>query len=1202
MAVGEGSDVDADGYEEDAMVDAVEEHEHDSSGSEKKSSTDESEGKPNFKVVIAEDRQRGAASDTGAASSEAEESESEQDAVNDGSDVEYTTRTEKRSKSTQSEEEADEEGEEESEESETGSESYTEEAGAGRDSGTSSSASTSRADEDMEEAVASASSDHEDDSHSELEADPSTCVYCRYGEDEGPGSEADSQVYLTCEACGNRAHHFCAVANESSVNQDTWRCRTCSKKKPGSQSLDVASTKPARPRTSSSRILKDLLPVSRGIQKPGQHSVFAQLLLAEEDGNGPNLRKRKSPTGESSPVAEKRRRKATPKAASAERSLPGGHGHEQTSPSADELAEDTIVATQPSRISSRPSRRASLRHAIQPPPVATIEKSRYDKSQSKSLVLKFRVSSSRLDTILRKPPQPKSSRKAARKLPGPTPSLQAQSHRFPCLPTRSLIFPSIPQNHRDLTLPSHIKPYSGTLQPEESSTANTTSLRQTRDLFETARVVAEEERRQASQVLDGERTDTPAPPSSRPNKKNSNPTSKIERVQFGKYVIDSFYAAPYPEEFSHEKRLFICEYCLKYLPSQYVTHRHKLKCPAKHPPGDQIYVDGSVSVWEVDGRKKTEYCQCLCLMAKMFLGSKTLYYDVEPFLFYILTESDDDGYHFVGYFSKEKRPTSLNNVSCILVMPIHQRKGYATFLIDFSYLLTRIEGKEGSPEKPLSDMGLTAYRAYWDLTISKCLLRNVMAQCSVRNLMKQTGMTADDVMHTLERLYALVRDPVTGTYAIRFDKELYEKLVDDDRRRGNVKLNEDLLQWTPYLMGRSDAAHLESAPMQTVAPREGQEADIEDVASPPKASYMPDDPEPNGELLAKSRESEEDEGDPEPAEVVNGHVSQRDDRTPLVNGVDHSDDSEDSTPPPPSSSPVRPFQIQPSAVNEGLSVRPLTDTNPMPGPPPTSVLDTAVNYAMLQSPPELNDVTVSVTNGVDHASPSQRQNSDPRGDDQLSENDGVSGYALEHVKHEVPPLRYQIVPPIPTSVINAFNRTKSNRRRTGTSGFRPGMRSVPSALSTPLAGMPQEPLMPVRSSPRHRDGLASGLRTPNGSLGPSGSVAGSLRRGRSSGLKMQEGVERSKSEKAQDDEASSGADDSGASESEGDESGGENNVDENDSDVEADVEEDGEEDEDDDEEEEDDRAKSDEDEGTDNANESENDAHINGVGNPGCGL
>jgi histone acetyltransferase SAS3 len=77
-----------------------------------------------------------------------------------------------------------------------------------------------------------------------------------------------------------------------------------------------------------------------------------------------------------------------------------------------------------------------------------------------------------------------------------------------------------------------------------------------------------------------------------------------------------------------------------------------MKCPAKHPPGDEIYRDGSISVFEIDGRKQPVYCQNLCLMAKLFLGSKTLYYDVHPFLFYVMTERNEDGLHLVGYFSK----------------------------------------------------------------------------------------------------------------------------------------------------------------------------------------------------------------------------------------------------------------------------------------------------------------------------------------------------------------------------------------------------------------------------------------------------------------------------------------------------------------------------------------------------------------------
>lgn len=111
--------------------------------------------------------------------------------------------------------------------------------------------------------------------------------------------------------------------------------------------------------------------------------------------------------------------------------------------------------------------------------------------------------------------------------------------------------------------------------------------------------------------------------------------------------------------------------------------RHQLKCELRHPPGNEIYRQGSLSVFEVDGKKNKIYCQNLCLLSKLFLDHKTLYYDVEPFLFYILTECDDKGCHMVGYFSKEKYSPDNYNLACILTLPCYQKKGYGRFLIAF---------------------------------------------------------------------------------------------------------------------------------------------------------------------------------------------------------------------------------------------------------------------------------------------------------------------------------------------------------------------------------------------------------------------------------------------------------------------------------------------------------------------------------------
>lgn len=169
-------------------------------------------------------------------------------------------------------------------------------------------------------------------------------------------------------------------------------------------------------------------------------------------------------------------------------------------------------------------------------------------------------------------------------------------------------------------------------------------------------------------------------PTSQKSHEEATKYKTIEKIEMGQYRCDTWYFSPYPEEYHNIECLYLCEFCFNFYVRKQELIAHYKICKLKHPPGDEIYRDEKVSVFEVDGKKEPIYCENLCYMAKLFLDHKTLQWDVEPFLFYILTEYDQYGYHFVGYFSKEKESTQGYNVACILTMPFHQRKGYGKFI------------------------------------------------------------------------------------------------------------------------------------------------------------------------------------------------------------------------------------------------------------------------------------------------------------------------------------------------------------------------------------------------------------------------------------------------------------------------------------------------------------------------------------------
>lgn len=571
---------------------------------------------------------------------------------------------------------------------------------------------------------------------------------------------------------------------------DKWRCLSCVQNK--LEPDEPEESKPQR-RNTAENLTRDLLAAATSASGTGSHSIFNSLIVDDDPMDGSrSLRKRKTSSADVDdrlPVLRKRQRQTPTRS---------DRGLEQES--TDVNGTESLGRTRPRR-----ARRADK------------EPCRIVQNQAGKLIIAFHVNPFKLSKILTTRPRPKN-----RKNRGPKPAGAEEppvAHFTPLNP--SYVSPFYTSNDREADeLKS--KPYGGILSEADADTSRTLPTQVDREKFESARQKAEDDWQR--KILD---TESGNETHHRASQKVSGPPSKIKWINFGGYEIETWYAAPYPEEYSRNRVLYICEFCLKYMNSDFVAWRHKLKCPSKHPPGDEIYRHGSISIFEVDGRKNPVYCQNLCLLAKLFLGSKTLYYDVEPFLFYVMTEFDDLGCHFVGYFSKEKRPSSSNNVSCILTLPIHQRKGYGNLLIDFSYLLTRVEKKTGSPEKPLSDMGLVSYRNYWRLVLSY-QLRNQKSPVSIAELSDRTGMTPDDIVSGLEGLRALVRDPITKTYALRLNYKYFEQYVEAWEQKGYVKLNPDALIWTPYVMGRNNQSHYDRAQLHTVAPRDTGE-DTEDV-------------------------------------------------------------------------------------------------------------------------------------------------------------------------------------------------------------------------------------------------------------------------------------------------------------------------------------------------------------------------------------
>lgn len=76
----------------------------------------------------------------------------------------------------------------------------------------------------------------------------------------------------------------------------------------------------------------------------------------------------------------------------------------------------------------------------------------------------------------------------------------------------------------------------------------------------------------------------------------------IEFIQLGEVTMEAWYHADYPPEY-HGRIIYTCPFCLHYFSKKRELEAHSERCEVRGPPGDEIYRDEKVSMFEFDAKQ-----------------------------------------------------------------------------------------------------------------------------------------------------------------------------------------------------------------------------------------------------------------------------------------------------------------------------------------------------------------------------------------------------------------------------------------------------------------------------------------------------------------------------------------------------------------------------------------------------------------------
>jgi len=140
-----------------------------------------------------------------------------------------------------------------------------------------------------------------------------------------------------------------------------------------------------------------------------------------------------------------------------------------------------------------------------------------------------------------------------------------------------------------------------------------------------------------------------------------------------------------------------------------------------------------------------------------------------------------------------------------MTLPQYQRQGFGRFLIEFSYLLSKVEGIPGTPEKPLSDLGRVSYHSFWKSVVLEYLdMHRNDTEIKLGDITKETGVSAHDIATAMQllgfiRSVHLPGDTNTNKVAVVVDWSKVDAHMAKVRKSSRIKLDPDCLRWIPLL-------------------------------------------------------------------------------------------------------------------------------------------------------------------------------------------------------------------------------------------------------------------------------------------------------------------------------------------------------------------------------------------------------------------